>query len=198
MEEELSALEQLPPSALTSDVSCLRTFSRWLEGMPAEVTALCDVLENAPESPSVPEECRRASAESLALLIRSIQLIPDGIEALGYLENLFAFRAIMRDAATGLDTPADDTSRRLAAEAELVAGFLGDDFGRLRQATRDAREHTRAGQRATDLLVDAERRSAAIAQLRAWARAYRAPELAPTEAEALKLRSFLRVRLGAS
>jgi hypothetical protein len=194
MEEELSSSEQLPPS----DASCLQTFSRWLEGMPAEVTALCEVLESTPETRGVPEECRRASAESLAHLIRSIELIPDGVEALGYLENLFAFRAIMREAAAGLDASADDTSRRLAAEAELVAGFLGDDFGRLREATQRAREHTRAGQRASDLLDDAERRRAAVERLKAWAGAYRAPELASTEAEALKLRSFLRVRLASS
>lgn len=192
MEEELSTSE----AAVPSDATCLQTFSRWLEGMPAEVTALCDVLESA-GSARVPEECRRASAESLAHLMRSIELIPDGIEALGYLENLFAFRAIMRDASRGLDA-ADETSRRLAAEAEVVAGFLGEDFGRLREAAQKAREHVRAGLRASDLLDDAERRSAALAQLRAWARAYRTPELGRTEAEALKLRSFLRVRLASS
>lgn len=181
-----------------SDTSCLETFSRWLAEMPGEVTALCDVLESPLESPSVPEPCRRASAESLAHLIRSIEIIPDGVEALGYLENLFAFRTIMRDATAGADAAADETSRRLAAESELVAEFLGDDFGRLREATERAREQTRDGQRASDLLDDAERRSAAVAQLRAWASAYRAPELAPTEAEALKVRSFLRVRLGRS
>jgi len=194
MEEELSSPSRMTPS----DATCLETFSRWLADMPGEVTALCDVLEAPLESPSEPEPCRRASAESLAHLIRSIELIPDGVEALGYLENLFAFRAIMRAAAGGTDSLTDETSRRLAAESELVAEFLGDDFGRLREATERARELTRDGQRASDLLDDVERRSAAIAQLRAWASAYRAPELAQTEAEALKVRSFLRVRLGRS
>jgi hypothetical protein len=190
--EEVSQSVPVAPS----DASCLRTFSSWLEGMPAEVSALCDVLESDGQSPRVPEECRRASAESLAHLMRSIELIPDGVEALGYLENLFAFRAIMREASSGLEA-ADETSSRLAAEAELVAGFLGDDFARLREAAQ-SREQLRVGQRASDLLEDPERRSAAVAQLRAWAGAYRAPELAPTEAEALKLRSFLRVRLQSS
>lgn len=194
MEEELISPVQLAPS----DASCLQTFSRWLADMPGEVTALCDVLESPLEPPGVPEPCRRASAESLAHLVRSISLIPDGVEALAYLENLFAFRAIMRDAAGGQDTLADETSRRLAAESELVAEFLGDDFGRLREATERARQHTREGERASDLLDDAERRGAVVAQLRAWAGAYRAPELALTEAEALKVRSFLRVRLGRS
>lgn len=194
MEEELSS----PPRMTPSDASCLQTFSRWLADMPGEVRALCDVLDSPAESAEAPEHCRRASAESLSHLLRSLELIPDGVEALGYLENLFAFRAIMRDAAEGLDAIPDGTSRRLAAEAELVVGFLGDDFGRLREAMQRAREHTRAGERASDLLDDAERRSAAIAQLRAWANAYRAPELAATEAELLKLRSFLRVRLGRS
>jgi hypothetical protein len=194
MEEELSSSPRVAPS----DTTCLETFSRWLSDMPGEVTSLCDVLERPFESPSELEPSRRASAESLAHLIRSIELIPDGVEALGYLENLFAFRAIMRDAAVGPDSLTDETSRRLAAEAELVAEFLGDDFGRLREATERAREQTRDGQRASDLLEDAERRRAAVAQLREWARAYRAPELAPTEAEALKVRSFLRVRLGSS
>jgi hypothetical protein len=41
---------------------------------------------------------RRASAESLQYLLRAADLIPEGLEDLGYLEVAFAFRAISRRA----------------------------------------------------------------------------------------------------
>jgi len=195
MEKTVSSYAQMT----AFDTECLEAFSRWLGGMPAEVGALCDVLERPAELASeMPDACRVASAESLAHLVRSLDLIPDGVEALGYLENLFAFRAIMRGAVgTSPEAAgADPTFARLASEADLVASFLGDDFARLLEASARAQERTRPGQSSRDLLDDAELRSAALMQVRAWAATYSAPELALTEAELIKLRSFMRVRLG--
>ena len=186
------------------DTECLESFASWLEGLPAEVAALSELVER----PTAPEPLRRASAESLAFLLRSFRLIPDGVESLGYLENLFAFRAIALGVANvateaGGDemsmpaegTAAEKTVARLAREAELVARFLGDDFGRLHEAVALADERTRPGERAHDLLGNDESRAALLGQIRAWASDYRAPELPTTEGELLKLRAFMRARL---
>jgi hypothetical protein len=177
------------------DTKCLDTFSGWLQGMPGEVIALMEVLERE----GVPEAFRQASAESLAHLARSLDLIVDGVEALGHLENLFVFRAIVRG-ATGapaeLGEGAGAVLRRLAVDAELLVEFLGEDLGRLQETAYRADERAREGRRARDLMDPGETRRAALGQIRAWLSDYRAPELSSTEAELLKLRSFLRTRLG--
>jgi len=72
----------------------LTAFSGWLRTIGEDVLALANLLE----APAPPAPVQRASAESLQYLLRAADLIPEGLEDLGYLEVAFAFRAISRRA----------------------------------------------------------------------------------------------------
>jgi uncharacterized membrane protein YkvA (DUF1232 family) len=191
-----------------SDSRFLRTFQSWLDAMPSEVHAMSQLLE----LDDTPGAVRQASAEGLAYLLRSVELIPEGLEDLGYLDDLFAFRVLAERAvqaepsslqsSDGDITPQSPawldpsgTLARLAADAEIVAEFLGDDYRRLTAATFASKGQRPAGARAEELISDADVRAAALAEARAWAESYRAPKLASGAEELVKIRSFFRTKL---
>src|ERR1041384_1709099 len=79
-----------------------------------------------------PEWLRTLSDDALAparnFLFKSLDLIPAGIEDLGYLDDAFVFRVAA--AASGAASRSDAVLR-LAKDAGLVGEFLGADFARL-------------------------------------------------------------------
>jgi hypothetical protein len=163
--------------------------------MGNEVRALADLLERQ----DVDRPTRRASAESLNYLLRSFDLIPEGLEDLGYLDDLFAFRVLAEQAvqADPDSSPRDPegTLGRLAADAELLAEFLGEDFELLRAAALAASGTEAKGRSVDDLLEDPELRAGALTEVRAWSEGYAPPELSGGEHELVKLRSFLGTKL---
>jgi uncharacterized membrane protein YkvA (DUF1232 family) len=98
-----------------TDAKYFDAFSTWLRGMGAEVQTLGTLLEDE----AAPARVRRASAEALSYVLRSFELIPEGLEGLGYLDDLFAVRALAKRAS---ESPPDWGSayagERLAEEEE--------------------------------------------------------------------------------
>ncbi len=181
-------------------------------------------LANLLEASDAPLPFRQASAESLQYLLRSAGLIPEGLEALGYLEGAFAFRVIAQRALVepaegsevepsegsevepsegsevepsegGKVEPAQGRVPRLAADVELIAEFLGEDMPGLYERALAPSATTRAGRAAAELLEDDELRGATLRDARQWVERYRAPELRASDEELVKLRSFFRTRL---
>lgn len=173
-----------------AEIELLEAFRGWLAELPADSALLCETLEGE----NAPEPLRRCSADVLWHLRRSLALIPDGLEALGYLEHAFVSRALARELSSAHDlAERGGVLRRLAQEAELVERFLPEEFSRLSAAARgwpQGDEHPGA-----ELLVDAERRAEALAEVRAWIDDYRPPLLEQRPEELLKLGAFMRTRL---
>ena len=100
---------------------CLDTFPEWLRTLAADANELAKVLA----STSAPEATRRYVAGGLNYLFKSLDLIPDGIEDLGFLDDAFVIRVA---AALALhEAPAsreDAVLARLAGESKLIAELL--------------------------------------------------------------------------
>ena len=172
----------------------LPAFAGWLRVMGEDVLSLANLLD----APEAPLPYRRAAAEALSGLLRLVQLIPEGIEALGYLEGAFAFRVIAERALAGSHEPAegaDGRVPRLAADAALVTEFLGDDLPRFREIWLTPEATQRAGRPASDLLDDEALRHDVLREARAWVEHYHAPELGEGPQERVKIESFFRTRL---
>jgi hypothetical protein len=170
----------------------LPAFGGWLHTLGEDVLSLAHLLE----SPDAPEPFRSASAESLSYLLRVADLIPEGIEQLGYLEVAFAFRALARR-AMGDAEPSSLEGRvpRLAVEAATVVDFLEEDVALFWEMVFAPAALSRVGRPASDVLEDEELRVTTLQQARAWVEQYRAPELSEGEEELVKIRSFFRTRL---
>jgi hypothetical protein len=176
----------------------LAAFSGWLRALGEDVLSLAHLLG----TPEAPMPYRLAAARALHGWLRLTELVPEGIEALGYLEGAFAFRVIA-DAAlaerAATDSPetgeADGRVRRLAADAPLVAEFLGDDLPPFRERWLSPEATTRAGRPASALLEDDALRHDVQREVREAVQLYQAPELGDGPEELVKIEAFFRTRI---
>ncbi len=111
---------------------CLDAFPQWLRSLADDARAVAAALE---AGVFANDTARRQLAGALNYLFKSLDLIPDGIEDLGFIDDAFVFR-VASAAALGFEPAArgKDAStplERLAAEAELIREFLGPDAARL-------------------------------------------------------------------
>src|SRR3954466_13202158 len=87
---EQSGAEAKPPS----DASYRAAFIAWLGALGNDARGLSSLLAQE----GAPEPVRRFAAEALNQLFHVVDLVPEGVEALAYLEGAFAFRVLAREA----------------------------------------------------------------------------------------------------
>lgn len=182
-------------STALTDPKFSALFSGWLRGLGEDVLSLANLLG----TPEAPVPFRLAAAQGLQGWLRLVELVPEGIEALGYLEGAFALRVIAERALAGDPDPIegapDGRVPRLAADAALVAEFLGDDLSRFRELWLSPAATTRSGRAASDLLEDDALRHDVQRQARESVEQYHAPELGEGREELVKVEAFFRTRL---
>src|SRR5262245_36026522 len=107
----------------------LDTFPEWLRTLATDASELAQLLHSS----SAPESAKRFVAGGLNYLFKSLDLIPDGIEDLGFLDDCFVIRVASDLALT--DTPnlrsEAPVLARLANDSKLISELLGHDYHRL-------------------------------------------------------------------
>jgi len=175
---------------------CLDAFPQWLRALGDDARALAQLLEQG----TLPEPVRRHVAGALNYLFKSLDLIPDGIEDLGFIDDAFVFRASAAAAASESDAGRLDktgTLGRLSDEAALVREFLGADYARLERYVQSLQNSASRGRSVDDIVKDASSRSALVGEVTAWASSYASPSFARDEKNLIKLKSFLTTKLPA-
>jgi uncharacterized membrane protein YkvA (DUF1232 family) len=172
---------------------CLDTFPEWLRTLSADATELGELLGS-----DLSETPRRQIAGSLNYLFKSLDLIPDGIEDIGFLDDAFVLRvgavlAIKSDRAAA-DKP---VIARLAKDAELVSELLGKDFARLEAYVSTLQKGAARGRSVDEILADEQSRAAFLHELAGWSSSYQAPTFSRDEKNLVKLQSFLGAKLPA-
>ena len=72
----------------------LDTFPNWLKSLGDDVSHVAVLLKDA----ELPDGARRAIAGAVNYLFKSLDLIPDGIEDLGFVDDAFVLRVACADA----------------------------------------------------------------------------------------------------
>jgi len=178
------------------ETRCLDAFPQWIRSLADDATALAQLLS----SDSLPEEARRLVAGGLNYVFKSLDLIPDGLEGLGFLDDAFVLRAAARLAAAVPGAKEADMRGvfvRLAGEASLTSEFLGKDEDRLVRYVRELTKGAARGRSVAEIIEDPAVRSAFLSEVHAWAKSYTAPPLARDEKNLVKLKSFLAAKLPA-
>lgn len=174
---------------------CLDAFPAWLGALPEDARVLASALSET----GAPEAARVALAGALNYLFKSIDLIADGIEDLGYVDDAFVLRVAVEQAGAeafaGLEQ--QPALARLAQDAELVSELLGSDYPRLVEYVAGLSALSVRDRSAQQIAGDAEVRAEFLHDLQAWAESYQAPGFSRDEKNLVKLRAFLRTKLSA-
>ncbi|MCC6526202.1 MAG: DUF1232 domain-containing protein [Polyangiaceae bacterium] len=175
------------------DKRCLDTFPEWLRSLGSDAGDLAEALGND----ALPDDVRRAAAGGLNYLFKSLDLIPDGIEDLGYLDDAFVMRvaaALALAAAPGVAEQAPKLAR-LAGEAALIRELLGADYPRLETYVARLKTGAARGRSVDDILGEESLRRDFMTEVAGWSKSYECPTFARDEKNLVKLKSFLSAKL---
>ena len=187
-----------PPAAEEAGMSeietrCLDTFPKWLNSLADDATELAAIVEDG----SKPEPLKRYAAASLNYLFKSLDLIPDGIEDLGFLDDAFVLR-VAADLALEEHAAAKDDAPKLVAlagDAALIRELLGDDYPRLETYVKGLKTGTARGRSVDAILADDQIRREFLHEVSGWSKSYEGPSFTRDEKNLVKLKSFLSAKL---
>lgn len=176
-------------TAPKSDAEFLNLFASWLSTLGDDAAALGQVLQS-----NAPADAKKYSAAGLNYLFKSLDLIPDGIDDLGFCDDAFVLRVAAR-LATKDGVAEHPRLSELAAEAADVEGFLGATYPKLVAYVESVCGATVRGRTVDRILSEDEARSAFLHEVAAWTKAYEAPNFSRDPKTLLKLRSYLSAKL---
>lgn len=173
----------------------LDTFPAWLRTLGDDAERLSALLEQA----SLAASAREAVAGGLNYLFKSLDLIPDGIDDIGYLDDAFVLR-VAADLASNEDSGDVDPEQlqvlgELASECDLIREFLGADYERLEAYVKGLRRGAARGRSVADILADASVRNELVSDVRGFAKSYQSPSFSREEKNLIKLRAFFDAKL---
>lgn len=180
-----------------SDVSarCLDTFPQWLRTLGSDAEALVALVGDA----NVPDAARRSIAGGLNYLFKSLDLIPDGIDDIGYLDDAFVLRVAVKLAEaedlSSLSSELRGPLERLSQDAALIKEFLGDNYTRLETYTSGLRRGAARGRSVDEILGDTHVLGEFTSDVRAFARNYQPPSFAREEKNLIKMKAFFDAKL---
>jgi uncharacterized membrane protein YkvA (DUF1232 family) len=177
----------------TLDQRCLETFPRWLASIGQDALLFSALLGTAQR-----EGCHRRVAAILGYLFKSVDLIPDGLEDIGMLDDAFVLRVgaallVLDDRLP--EGAAGDAVRRLATDVPLIEEFLGADILRLCRYVETLGSISARGRTPDDVVRKVGVRRELIDEVEALASRYQAPRRALDAHGLIKLSSFLAAKL---
>ncbi len=178
-----------------SKANFLDTFPAWLRTLGDDAEKLSALIGDA----SLPAGSRQVIAGGLNYLFKSLDLIPDGIDDIGYLDDAFVLR-VAADLAVheGTGDASGDALReftRLANDADAVREFLGKDYSRLETYVAGLRRGAARGRSVDDVVSNDQIRGDFLSDVRGFCKAYSCPSFAREEKTLIKLRAFFDAKL---
>lgn len=169
----------------------LDVFPAWLRTLGEDAGQLGALVGEA----STSEDVRRSVSSGLNYIFKSLDLIPDGIDDLGFCDDAFVIRV-----AAALACEADPAAKtgllgRLADDARQVEEFLGEDYTKLVTYVRTLKKGAARGRTVEDIMTDANVRSAFVQEVVAWSKEYQVPSFTRDVKTLIKLKAFLGAKL---
>jgi uncharacterized membrane protein YkvA (DUF1232 family) len=178
-----------------SDSKYLDTFPAWLRSLGEDAEKLGDLLA----ADGLSQSARESVAGGLNYLFKSLDLIPDGIDDIGYLDDAFVLRVAADLAASSDDEGTSSEASRalgpLSNDCEVVREFLGKDYARLESYVRGLRKGAARGRSVGDILGDSGVRDEFLGDVRGFSKTYESPSFAREEKNLIKLRAFFDAKL---
>lgn len=178
------------------NTKCLEVFPGWLDSLGENVQVILDVLEKKEMS----EDIRRNLAGGINYLFKSLDLIPDGIDDIGYLDDAFILRLAARSACDcgleGLDDQLRVDLGKLAEDTVLIKDLLGDDlFARLQKYTGALSNGAARGRTVDELISSDGVFNEFSSEVAVFIKDYSSPGFSNDEKNIIKMKAFLDAKL---
>jgi uncharacterized membrane protein YkvA (DUF1232 family) len=172
------------------DPKYLEMFPAWLRSLGEDAGALGQMVAG-----DASEAVKRNVVAGLNYIFKSLDLIPDGIDDLGFMDDAFVLRV-----AAALAVEADAAAKtgaleRLAMDASEIRAFMGADYARLETYVKGLHKGAARGRTVDDIIDDESQRKEFVQEVAAWAKDYQAPSFTRDPKTLLKLKSFLNAKL---
>ncbi len=176
------------------DPRYLEVFPQWLRSLGDDARAVADTVAASAKD----DASTRCLISGLNYIFKSLDLIPDGIDDLGFLDDAFVLRVASAQAA-GEGAAAADGKRgivdRLTEDARAIKDFLGADYGRLETYVAALRKGAARGRTVEEIATDSGIREQFLQEVRAWSGSYQVPSFTRDQKTLVKLKSFLNAKL---
>lgn len=173
------------------DPRYLETFPQWLRSLGEDASQVGDVLAaGAPD-----DDATRSLIAGLNYIFKSLDLIPDGIDDLGFLDDAFVLRVACAQAGAARPEVKHGVIERLADDAHAVREFLGEDYARLETYVRGLRKGAARGRTVEDIVGDDGMRNQFLHEVKGWSAAYQVPSFTRDQKTLVKLKAFLNAKL---
>lgn len=177
------------------DAKCLETFPVWLRTLGEDGEGLVDLITH----PSVPDGARRILAGGLNYLFKSLDLIPDGIDDIGYLDDAFVLRVAagmaLKEDLSKIEADKLKAVKKLADDVDLLEKFLGNEYARLSAYVVGLKRGAARGRSVEDIVTNPSVLSEFVADVRGFAKNYSAPSFGREQKNLIKLRAFFDAKL---
>ncbi|MBW2261271.1 MAG: DUF1232 domain-containing protein [Deltaproteobacteria bacterium] len=175
---------------------CLETFGSWIGSLSGDIEALMEVVKDD----SLDRGAREASTGGINYLFKSLDLIPDGIDDIGYLDDAFTIRVSAKLVKqSGFGGLGDETKKRLeslASDTELIGGLLGDElYQRFESYVTDLRLGAARGRMVSEILDDASTMKELEAEVAQFCKDYEPLKFSKDEKNLIKLTAFFDAKL---
>ena len=180
---------------MSEDAKYLDVFPGWLRSLADDAEAAAAVVG----TPDAADDARQYLAGGLNYMFKSIDLVPDGTDDIGYLDDAFVLRVAadlaIREDTAGVSPDGLKTLNQLASDADAIKAFLGDDFGRLESYVGGLRKGAARGRSVADIVGDQATRDDFLSDVRGFAKGYSPPSFSREEKNLVRLRAFLDAKL---
>ena len=174
------------------DPRYLEVFPQWLRSLGEDASLVGDVL--AAGAPA--DDATRSLVAGLNYIFKSLDLIPDGIDDLGFLDDAFVLRVACGQAgAARPEVKQGAAVQRLGEDAHAVRDFLAEDYARLESYVRGLRKGAARGRTVDDIVDDAGVRAQFLQEVKAWSAAFQVPTFTRDTKTLVKLKAFLNAKL---
>ncbi len=173
------------------DPRYLEVFPQWLRSLGEDAAQVGEALTDG----AADDDAARALVAGLNYIFKSLDLIPDGIDDLGFLDDAFVLRVACELAVAARPDAKQGVVQRLSDDASSVRDFLGADYLRLETYVRGLRKGAARGRTVDDVLGDRETRLQFLNEVRAWSKGYQVPSFTRDQKTLVKLKAFLNAKL---
>jgi uncharacterized membrane protein YkvA (DUF1232 family) len=178
------------------DDKCLDIFPGWLNALGDDILTLLQ----AAEVRSVPETARLALIGGMNYVFKSLDLVPDGIDEIGYLDDAFVVRVAAGIAAQekleALPGEALVALEKLARDVDTIKEFLGPQLHKRFDVyvQRLARGAAR-GRAVADIASNEEVFKEFASDVRSFSKGYQKPSFSKDRRSLIKMRAFFEAKL---